>query len=94
MNTYCEVNGEHVSEAENSRKLAIDIKSYLAYYSANQSYGDFPVRVEVWEMGDLAYKGRHLHGQSLTIPGGLVGSKYRDFSKVAQSIARRAYSAA
>jgi len=94
MNTYCEVNGEHVSEAKDSSKLAIDIKSYLAYYSANQGYGDFPVRVEVWEMGDSSYKGRHRLGQSLIIPGGLVGSKYRDFSKVAQGIARRAYSAA
>ena len=94
MNTYCEVNGEHVSEAKNSNKLAIDIKSYLAHYSANQGDGHWPVRVEVWEMGGLSYKGSHLLGQSLTIPGGLVGSKYRDFSKVAQGIARRAYNAA
>lgn len=91
MNTYCEVNGQHVSEARTEKKLAQDISGFLAHFSANEGDGKHIARVEIWEMGNLSYKGRYLVGQSLTIDGGLVASKYRDFSKIAQRLANRAY---
>ena len=91
MNCYCEINGQHVSEARNANKLAIDIRNHLADYSANKGEGEHSVRVEVWEQSALSYKGRHLLGQSLHIAGGLAGSKYRDFSRVAKGLAARVY---